>query len=109
MNPTHQYRLTLPPREELAHLVRIVAGLAASGQFTYPSEDFGSEGPEDVLAVLRAYSIETAGYDGTTKTTGGMLVTHVAHEILSQLRRDVAQRVDEFPDRYDLTSQPQTE
>jgi hypothetical protein len=90
-------RLQLSPEKELELRTTIVAGLLASGQFTYPPEQ--TEPADSALSVLRAYELITPGPDGTQKVTGAMLVSAVAYEILSQLRDDLESELTN-PDRY---------
>jgi hypothetical protein len=86
MKSTHQYRLTLPPREELTHLVSLVSGMLASNQCT-PGPDRHPINGVAELPVAR----------------------DIAGQLLEQLRLVVERRVEEFPERYDLASQPPTE
>jgi hypothetical protein len=88
MTPTHQYRLTLPPREELAHLVQLTSGLLASGQTTPNAAALSdNNGAGGELPIART----------------------IARQLLEQLRWDIERWVEEFPERYDLASQPTTE
>jgi hypothetical protein len=87
MNTKARFKLRLTPEKELELRTTIVAGLLASGQFTYPPEQ--TEPADSALSVLRAYELITPGPDGTQKVTGAMLVSAVAYEILSQLRDDL--------------------
>jgi hypothetical protein len=100
MNTQPGFQLRISPEKELKLLTRIAAGLAASGHFTYPPETFPEEIPADALDVLRTYAIETPGPDGTTRITGPVLLTDTAREILSRLRRDVEEHVEDCPELY---------
>jgi hypothetical protein len=93
-----KFRLTLSPQEELQLRTTIVAGLLASGQFTFPPEQ--CEPSDSALEVLRPYELVTPGPDGTQKVVGAMLVSAVAYEILCQLRTDVEQDAEQSPERY---------
>jgi hypothetical protein len=98
--PTH-YRLRIEPREELALLTRIAAGLAASGCFIYSPDDFDADDlTDEPMSVLRTYARSSPGADGSTRVTGAMLITDVAHAILDQLRQDVEERVEDSPEMY---------
>jgi hypothetical protein len=101
MNTQPRFRLRLNPEKELELLTRIAAGLAASGCFIYSPDDFDADNPLDnPVAIIRSYGRSSPGPDGTTRITGAMLITDVAEEILSQLRRDVEERVAESPELY---------
>lgn len=100
MNTEPKFQLRLSHEKELELRTTIVSGLLASGQFTYPPEDFGSAGPGDPLNVLLPYSVVTPGPDDTEIVTGRMLVSAVANEILCQLRRDVEKHASENPESY---------
>jgi hypothetical protein len=97
MNAESKFRLRLSPEAELELRTTIVAGLLASGQFTYPPEQ--CEPSDSALEVLRPYELVTPGPDGTQKVTGAMLVTAVAYEIVCQLREDVESELSD-PERY---------
>lgn len=97
MNTEPKSKLRLSPEKELELRTTIVAGLLASGQFTYPPEQ--TEPADSALSVLRAYELITPGPDGTQKVTGAMLVSAVAYEILYQLREDVESELND-PERY---------
>jgi hypothetical protein len=100
MNTYQHFKLRLEPRKELALLCQIAAGLAASGHFTYAPETLPKRDPADALDVLRTYALETPGPDGTMRITGAVLLTDTAREILSRLRRDVEEHVEDSPEMY---------
>ena len=83
---TTLYRLTLRPEVELSLMVNLVSGMLASSQCTPGPEPHRINGDAE-LPVAR----------------------DIAGQMLEQLRWDVERRVDEFPERYDLASQPPTE
>jgi hypothetical protein len=81
MKAEQRYQIQLPPQEELAHLVRLTAGLLASGLTTPNAAALSDDnGAAAELPVAR----------------------DIAGQLLEQLRWDVERRVDEFPERYDL-------
>jgi hypothetical protein len=86
MKATYQYKLRLSPESELAHLISLVSGMLASNQCTPGPDPHPINGGAE-LPVAR----------------------DIAGQLLEQLRWDVERRVDEFPERYDLASQPPTE
>jgi hypothetical protein len=101
MNAKPRFQLQISPQKELELLSTIASGLAASGCFIYSPDDFDANDLVDnPLAILRSYGKETPGPDGTTRITGEMLITDVAHAILDQLRQGVEARVEEFPELY---------
>jgi len=75
---TQQFQLRLEPREELAHLVNLTAGMFASNQCV------PSAGPH----------VANGGH------TESILGRDAARQLLEQLRWDVERRVEEFPERY---------
>ena len=80
---TTQYQITLPPREELAHLVRLVSGLLASGQCRPNAGHFSDNNGAAELPVARV----------------------IARELLEQLRDDVQASVNTNPERYGLAAE----
>ena len=101
MNAKPRFQLQISPQKELELLSTIASGLAASGCFIYSPDDFDADDLVDnPLAILRSYGKETPGPDGTTRITGAMLITDVAHAILDQLRRDIEEHVEDSPEMY---------
>ena len=98
MNAKPRFQLQISPQKELELLNTIASGLAASGCFIYSPDDFDANDLVDnPLAILRTYGKETPGPDGTTRITGAVLLTDTAREILSRLRRDIEEHVEDSP------------
>jgi hypothetical protein len=99
MNPSP--RIKFSPQREVELLVQIVSGLAASGHFTFSIDDFDADDlTDEPMSVLRTYARSSPSPDGTTRVTGEMLITDVAHAILDQLRQDVEERIENCPELY---------
>jgi hypothetical protein len=77
MNTEFKFHLKLEPREELGHLVTILAGALASGKCV-PSTGTQAVSGDGEMPIAR----------------------DISRQLLEQLRWDVERRVEEFPDRY---------